>query len=244
MNKYLADLRAALHFFKEGVSNLDTTASFFPSSSALVEAMLQPVPLERCKCVVELGPGTGSLTKEILKRLPPDGHLHAIELDQKMAESTAKRIGDPRFHSIHGNALEAPRLLVEAGCGPTADAVISSLGLSIMGDELRSSIVRASMEILSREGTFMQYSYAHTRFFVMSPQTMYYRVFNAGKFLEGFFETVERKFIPVNAPPAFVYTCHAPRELTAASPGAVGRAARRRRHTPMRGVAGTGGSRK
>ena len=34
--------------------------------------MLRPVDLTNARCVVELGPGNGCVTREILARLPPD----------------------------------------------------------------------------------------------------------------------------------------------------------------------------
>jgi len=73
------------------------------------------VPLEHAHCVVEFGPGTGVITEAILRKLPKDAHLHAIELDGELLETTTRRVNDPRLRPIHG----APPMRLPC-CGPAA----------------------------------------------------------------------------------------------------------------------------
>jgi 16S rRNA (adenine1518-N6/adenine1519-N6)-dimethyltransferase len=56
--------------------------------------------------VIEVGPGTGTLTEELLERLGPDGRLLAVEIDRDLAEALRARLGgDPRLSLISGDAL-------------------------------------------------------------------------------------------------------------------------------------------
>lgn len=231
LKRLFTEFNAVVQFFKAGVRDFDTTAALLPSSPMLVSAMLDPVPLERARCVVELGPGTGTLTREILKRLPQTGHVHAIELEGKLLATTAQRLNDSRLRPIHADAVDAPRLLAESRCPPCADAVISSLGLSLIPTETRETILRGVVEILSPEGCLTQYSYVHTRFFVFTMQSRYLRTFTPRPLLETLFGDVRRKFIGVNLPPAMVYACKRPNlDVFDGQPPAAGRAARVRRH--------------
>jgi 16S rRNA (adenine1518-N6/adenine1519-N6)-dimethyltransferase len=53
--------------------------------------------------VVEIGPGTGNLTKEILKE--PIKELHCLEIDKDMIEEL-KKLQDPRLKIYHTDASE------------------------------------------------------------------------------------------------------------------------------------------
>src|SRR5690606_991853 len=80
-SKMRHDLASAWEFVRAGVKDFDTTASLLPSSRFLIRSMLANVPLEQASCVVELGPGVGTIADAIHERLPPHAHLHAIELN-------------------------------------------------------------------------------------------------------------------------------------------------------------------
>ena len=58
------------------------TGSIFPSSRALCAAMARPVPdaaLEPGQVVLELGPGTGVVTRALMERGVPEANLVLVE---------------------------------------------------------------------------------------------------------------------------------------------------------------------
>ena len=56
--------------------------------------------------VVEVGPGTGTLTGELLTRVGEAGRVVAVEIDRDLSESLRSRFGgDERFALIEGDAL-------------------------------------------------------------------------------------------------------------------------------------------
>lgn len=63
--------------------------------------------LEKTDRVLEIGPGLGPLTAELLQRA---GHVRAIELDQRLLEILRERFASqPRLELVHGDALEIIR---------------------------------------------------------------------------------------------------------------------------------------
>jgi len=52
---------------------------FLPSSRFLVERVLRQVDWVRARIIVEYGPGVGTFTWEILRRMRPDAILIALE---------------------------------------------------------------------------------------------------------------------------------------------------------------------
>jgi len=55
---------------KEYIVNQKTTGAIWPSSSSLAKAMANQKTLSISRSVVELGPGSGAITKQILARKP------------------------------------------------------------------------------------------------------------------------------------------------------------------------------
>src|ERR1700730_12083551 len=78
--------------------------SVVPSSSFLVNDMMSQVDWQRARVLVEYGPGVGTFTREILRRMRPDAVLVAIELNTDFVEYLRTHICDPRFRVIHGSA--------------------------------------------------------------------------------------------------------------------------------------------
>src|SRR5437762_6534736 len=55
--------------------------SLVPSSPFLVNDLLSQIAWQRARVIVEFGPGVGTFTHEILRRMRPDAVLVAIELN-------------------------------------------------------------------------------------------------------------------------------------------------------------------
>lgn len=203
--KIRAQVEGAARFFKRGWDDFDTTANFIPSSRWLVREMLAKIP-EGAKSVVEFGSGTGTLTREILKKLAPDGKLYAIELEQSLLDGSVQAIGDSRMIPVHGSAADAPQLLGEAVSGHT-DGVISSLGLSMMDEPLRVAIMDSARALLGPHAMFTQYAYIHARWAAYSPGRKLWFQWDAVPFMDRQWDEVERKIVMKNIPPAWIFAC-------------------------------------
>lgn len=151
--------------------------------------LLEGVDFSTATSIVELGPGTGCVTREILRRMRSDARLLSLEINPTFVEQ-CRRIGDRRLILRSACASSLPELLEQEGMGK-ADAVISSLPLAMMDDELVERILEASRAGLEPDGHFVQYQYSlndHVR-------------------VKAHFSSVMLSFTPLNLPPAFVYTC-------------------------------------
>ncbi len=155
-----------------------------PSSPFLVRKMLSKVDFDSARLVMELGPGTGPLTKEILKRLHPDGRLIVVESNETFCVMLRK-IGDARLRVECVSAEELSRVLD----GQKADVVVSGLPLAVIDREAVRNILGAVKEVLAPGGIFVQFQYSLA----------------SKKLLKTFFKEVSVDFTPANVPPAFVY---------------------------------------
>ena len=147
-----------LRFIGQWLKNPRQTAAVAPSSPELAAAMLAEMPADTRR-VIELGGGTGALTRAIVSHGITGDALLVLELNEELHAHLHRRFPDELL--VLGDAAELPRLASEAGfldAGP-ADAVISGLGLLAMDRELVTRILRAAFGCLRPDGRFIQFTY-------------------------------------------------------------------------------------
>jgi phospholipid N-methyltransferase len=193
-------------FFKESIRAFRPTASIFPSSRYLAEALLKPIDFRRVRTIVELGPGTGAVTGEILKRLRPDGRLVAIDINPAFIRHLRTTCEDPRLTLVDGSATDLLDLLALHEMG-TIDAVVSSLGLTRMDGRARVSIVRQIRACLAARGTMTQYQYVRPYPGYFDIPNLRFCKFDEAQFLRRSFRDVSIGGVLLNLPPALVFTC-------------------------------------
>jgi phospholipid N-methyltransferase len=164
--------------------------SLIPSSRFLINQVLGQIDWERARVVVEYGPGVGTFTSEILRRLPQDGLLLVLETNAEFVEFLRSSLPDPRLRVVHGSASDVERHLQAAGVD-RADYIISGIPFSTMPQEVRESILRSTREALRPNGAFLVYQF--------SPKVQPY--------LESEFGEVQRGFELLNVLPAQLFFC-------------------------------------
>lgn len=140
-----------LHFLKNPLRN----ASVMPSSRAAARAMLAGVDWSNTRIIVELGPGTGTFTREVLKHCRPDARVILIELEGKYVTWLGKKFGD-RVEVIHGSAINMNRYLAERGADH-ADLILSSL--PFLSDDISAPLHRDILIHTRRGGLFRFFTY-------------------------------------------------------------------------------------
>jgi phospholipid N-methyltransferase len=155
-----------------------------------VDRVLKPIDWARARVIVEYGPGVGTLTGEILRRLAPDAHLIAIEMNGDFVRFLRKSYTDPRLHVEHGSAADVQLVLARLGLGH-ASYVISGIPLGSMPDPVRVDIVAKTRDALEPGGEFLVYQFT-SRVLPVLRQT---------------FRSVRRSFEGRNFPPAQLFVC-------------------------------------
>jgi phospholipid N-methyltransferase len=205
------DSRAFWTFFRQGFAKWDQTASFVPSQRFLVDAMVDHAQPERAMRIVELGPGVGVMTKPLLSRMRADAKLYTIEIDEPIHQELVRHVSDPRLHPICGSAENIGELLASAGVNEKVDAIVSSLGMSLIPPAIRDRIADSIAESLAPGGVYVQFGYIHTRWLVYSTERGFVP-FDYRRYLEKRFEEVRRSPVPLNFPPAWVFESRRPRK--------------------------------
>jgi len=150
-------LRSNLFFARSFLKNPKMLGSFLPSSRYLRRHLMRHIPRESA-CIVEYGPGVGTITFDLLKRLRRDGMLIAIEQNPGFVEFLRENVADPRLHIYEGSAEDVGRALPRFGV-QQADCIVSGIPYSTIPAATRDSILRNSRSVLSNGGTFLVYQF-------------------------------------------------------------------------------------
>jgi phosphatidylethanolamine/phosphatidyl-N-methylethanolamine N-methyltransferase len=150
--------RDRLRFFAQWLRNPRQVAAIAPSGQELVAAILDELP-QGTRRVIELGGGTGAITRALLQSGIAPADLLVVELNASLQAELQAAF--PQVRVTLGDAAEVPRLARESGYldGGPADAIVSGLGLLAMEREAQARILRAAFECLRPDGAFVQFTY-------------------------------------------------------------------------------------
>jgi len=167
-----------------------TIGSIVPSSRFLTKKVLQNIDFKNDKIIVELGPGTGVFTHEIIQNMASDCVLIVFEVNDVFFHNLSEEIDDQRVHLIHDSATKINQHLKDLNIR-RPDVIISSLPLSAFPSTLRQSILYSTYNTLNAGGKFIQFQYS------LQMKT----------FLQKLYIQVQLSFALFNVPPAFIYCC-------------------------------------
>ena len=154
----IAALSDSTVFLREWIVNPQRTGAVAPSSPQLGAALARWLPRNPESFVLELGPGTGSVTDALLKDGLREDRLLGIEKNPALAKILRKRF--PNAQIITGDAWDLDKLLAELPLPvESVGAVISSLPLLNFPKEQADALARKIRAVLEPRGRWVQYSY-------------------------------------------------------------------------------------
>jgi phosphatidylethanolamine/phosphatidyl-N-methylethanolamine N-methyltransferase len=149
-------------FLKRWLRRPFAMGSVIPSGQALARAMAQAThgAIEgRAGHVIELGAGTGQVTKALLATGIKPRELALVERDPELASFLRRHFPGPRI--VEGDAARLPALLAANGVQQVA-AVVSSLPLLSLPADVVTGIVHGVFEALPRGAALVQFTYGPT----------------------------------------------------------------------------------
>jgi phosphatidylethanolamine/phosphatidyl-N-methylethanolamine N-methyltransferase len=149
---------ARLALLWQWLKNPLRTAAVVPSSRELAAAMVAELPPD-ARRVIELGGGTGALTRALLAHGIRGGALLVLELNEELHAHLHARFPAVRIEA--GDARDLPDIALRSGYldGGPADAIISGLGLLSMPRDTQAAILQAAFACLRPGGRFIQFTY-------------------------------------------------------------------------------------
>lgn len=147
----------SLLFFKRLLANPIRVGYLVPSSPFLTRKTARRIDFSVPRTVVELGPGEGCHTRQIVRRMDPASKLILIELDAHFVEHLEKQFAaDKRVTVVHGDALHLPEMLETLGCRDP-DYIVSGIPFTIMERQLREQLLVSIARAMGPESIFITY---------------------------------------------------------------------------------------
>jgi len=148
--------RASGMFLRQAFGRSTTVGGIVPSGQALARKMVAELTLDQ-SWVLELGPGTGVFTEELLARGQPPERLLLVEANSIFAEHLAKKF--PTVRVMQGDARDLRGILASVGLTQVSK-IISGLPFRSFNSDLRNDITAAVGATLTVGGVMLQFTYA------------------------------------------------------------------------------------
>ncbi len=195
-----------LRFLRQSLNHSATVGAVWPSSRGLARAMVQPVfsavhhdgPLR----VLEVGPGVGPVTAELVARMLPGDKLDVVELNPDFCAVLRERFAgaevQPAVHQVS---------ILDFKPAQKYHHVVSGLPLANFPAELVEQIYAHLFSLLEVGGSFVMFEHVLGRellntFTVGQNRSRIQRILALEKSLEPLI--TRRRTVPLNVPPARV----------------------------------------
>lgn len=177
----------AFLFFRKFVRNPKYVGSMMPSSRFLANRMAKAAKWEDAANIVEIGSGTGAITRVIAERASPASKVILFEKDDEMGELLRSEF--PRF-AREKNALRLVSDLKKHDI-QEVDYIFSGLPFYNFSPIMRLQLIRQCKEALKPGGKLIAFQYS----------------LQMRKLFAEHFKIESISVVPLNFPPAFVYVC-------------------------------------
>jgi phosphatidylethanolamine/phosphatidyl-N-methylethanolamine N-methyltransferase len=152
-------------FWREFRQNFTTTGAILPSGRSLARALARFVHDDRPSLrVLEVGPGTGAVTREIIAALPSDATLDLVEANRGFVEWLEQlRRDDPKFGALGDRLTIFNCFAQDLPGGGQYDVIVSGLPLNNFEPDVVRSILTALRGQLAPGGTLSFFEYIAVR---------------------------------------------------------------------------------
>jgi phosphatidylethanolamine/phosphatidyl-N-methylethanolamine N-methyltransferase len=134
-------------FLRRWLAHPLKVGAVLPSSPALARLVAKQVPLRADQAVVEVGAGTGSITKALLE----------VEIDSDLCAFLRKQL--PQVQVINGDASRLSEMLPSKWLGKIS-TVISGIPMVTLPLPLQQRFIDAWFKVMPAGGKMLQYTYS------------------------------------------------------------------------------------
>jgi phosphatidylethanolamine/phosphatidyl-N-methylethanolamine N-methyltransferase len=185
-----------IEFLQAFLKNPLKVGSIAPSSPELANKMLEGIRPDKDNIVLELGVGTGAITRFVQEIVPDNRSYLGIELDRSLVRSLRRNY--PGLEIVCGSAVETEAIHLRSGLGKVS-TIICSLPFVSLPNSVGSKILLEVDKFMQKGCTFRTFQYAHGYYF---PAAIRLREFMRNRYGR----SKRSPLIVKNVPPAYTLT--------------------------------------
>ncbi len=161
MRRKLNDHRV---FWQEFRQNFATTGSIMPSGRRLAMALTRYLDPSVPQRILEVGPGTGAVTQQIVQRLGDKDELILVETNESFVKQLEERfVSDPAFQRVADRCKILHMRIEQLPPSDRFDVVVSGLPLNNFEPALVRKILDGLRLHLAKGGTISFFQYLALR---------------------------------------------------------------------------------
>ncbi|MBS1797942.1 MAG: hypothetical protein JSS81_29245 [Acidobacteria bacterium] len=187
-----------LQFLQAFLKNPLKVGAIAPSSPELAAKMLEGIEPAENNIVIELGVGTGAITKFLRPKIPHRDAYLGIELDRHLVRSLQRNFHD--LHFVCGNACDLYSIHQKSGLGKVG-YIICCLPFVSLPNDVGEKILRQVDKFMDEGCTFRTFQYAHGYYM---PSAIKLREHMRNRYGR----SKRSKLVVKNVPPAYTLTWH------------------------------------
>jgi phosphatidylethanolamine/phosphatidyl-N-methylethanolamine N-methyltransferase len=199
-------------FFREFVRNFHTTGAILPSGRRLAAALARFVHEDstRPRRILEVGPGTGAVTGQILAGMSQADSIDLVELNEAFVEQLRDRFkNDPAFQPVSASARVLHCRVEELPRTDQYDLIVSGLPLNNFAVADVEQILSVLTDLLAPQGTlsFFEYIGIRSARSLVSGASERARLRGIGQAMRRVLDgrEIHRDAVWLNVPPAWVH---------------------------------------
>ncbi len=186
-------MNESIEFIQAFLKNPAKVGAIAPSSPELARRMIEGIRPSADNIVLELGVGTGAITKFVQDIVPDERSYLGIELDRMMVRSLKKNYPDLKI--VRGSAVDAQAIHARSGLGKVGH-IICCLPFVSLPNDLGAKILNEVDGFMQQGCTFRTFQYAHGYYL---PSAIKLRAFMRDRFGP----SKRSSLIVKNMPPAY-----------------------------------------
>jgi phosphatidylethanolamine/phosphatidyl-N-methylethanolamine N-methyltransferase len=199
-------------FFREFLRNVQTTGAILPSGRYLASALTRFVGQQSAegRSILEVGPGTGAVTRRIVDCLGPSDQLDMVELNETFVRQLRGRFQtEPAFQRVSARSRVLHCPVEELPRHQGYQVIVSGLPLNNFSVADVEHILAALVELLAPGGILSLFEYIAVRQAraIISGRAERARLRGIGQTLRGMLDAheIRRDAVWWNVPPAWVH---------------------------------------
>ena len=186
-----------IEFFQAFLKNPAKVGAIAPSSPELAQKMVKGLTPNAEKIVIELGVGTGAITKFLQEAVPDEKSYLGIELDRDLVKSLKTNFRQLKI--VRGNACDAFSIHQKSGLGKVG-YIVSCLPFVSIPNDIGERILGGIDKFMDQgDCTFRTFQYVHGYYFPSAIKLREHMRQRYGK-------ARRSSLIMKNVPPAFTLT--------------------------------------
>jgi phosphatidylethanolamine/phosphatidyl-N-methylethanolamine N-methyltransferase len=143
-------------FWRQTLKNPRQVCSLFPSSPFVGRAMTTVLGDRIDSHIIELGAGTGAVTRQLIRNGVQPEKLTLIEIDSQLGGHLRRRFQD--VDVVIAPAQDLAKLWQERN-GGCVGAIVSTLPMRLFSKKLIYLVMKNSLQVLEDGGMFVQFTY-------------------------------------------------------------------------------------